>query len=47
MKLLVIGAASGTGAALAEQAVREGHSVTALVRRPERMRAGAKGVRIV
>ncbi|MEW6144823.1 MAG: SDR family oxidoreductase [Thermodesulfobacteriota bacterium] len=47
MKLLVVGASSGIGAALAEQAVREGHGVTALVRRPERMRPGAVGVRIV
>jgi putative NADH-flavin reductase len=47
MKLLVVGATRGIGAALAEQAVGEGHTVTALARRPERMRADAEGVRIV
>ncbi len=47
MKLLVIGATRGIGAALAAQAVKDGHSITALVRSPEKMRPGAQGMNII
>jgi putative NADH-flavin reductase len=47
MKLLVIGAASGIGAALAAQAALEGHSTTALVRSPEKVKPGSQDMRII
>jgi putative NADH-flavin reductase len=47
MKLLVIGATRGIGAVLTGQAVKEGHIVTALVRRPEKMRTTIKDIRII
>lgn len=47
MKILVIGAARGIGAALAAQAVQEGHSITALVRSPEKMSPGAQDMRMI
>ncbi|HEX9336123.1 MAG TPA: NAD(P)H-binding protein, partial [Pseudonocardiaceae bacterium] len=37
MRLAVFGATGGTGAQLIRQALRRGHRVTALVRRPEAM----------
>ena len=39
MKLVVLGATGGTGLELVRQAIERGHSVTALVRSPERLRA--------
>jgi putative NADH-flavin reductase len=39
MKLLVLGATGGTGLEIVRQAVERGHSVTALVRSPERLKA--------
>jgi putative NADH-flavin reductase len=47
MKLLVVGASRGIGRELAERAAREGHSVTALARRPGGIKPGAEGVRTV
>ena len=38
MKLVVLGATGGTGLELVRQATERGHSVTALVRSPERLR---------
>src|ERR1700736_1947679 len=39
MKLVVLGATGGTGLELVRQAIEHGHSVTALVRSPDRLRA--------
>ena len=39
MKLVVLGATGGTGLELVRQAVEHGHSVTALVRSPDRLGA--------
>ncbi len=38
MKILIIGATGGTGRELVKQALERGHTVTALVRKPERAR---------
>lgn len=38
MRILVVGATGGTGRALVEQALEQGHEVTALVRNPARLR---------
>jgi len=38
MNLLIVGATGGTGRALVEQALNQGHTVTAFVRSPERMK---------
>jgi len=38
MNILIIGATGGTGRALVEQALAQGHAVTALVRNPARVR---------
>src|SRR5438309_7291304 len=38
MKLLVLGATGGTGLELVRQAIEHGHSVTAFVRSPERLK---------
>src|SRR5437868_134060 len=37
MKLLVLGATGGTGLEIVRQSIERGHSVTALVRSPERL----------
>src|ERR1700754_4688135 len=37
MKLLIIGGTGGTGKQLIQQALEEGHQVTALVRNPEKI----------
>lgn len=47
MKLLVIGGTRGIGRELAEQAVEEGHIVTAFARRPEKMKPAPGGIRVV
>ncbi len=39
MKLVVLGATGGTGLELIRQSIERGHSVTALVRSPDRLRA--------
>jgi putative NADH-flavin reductase len=39
MKLVVLGATGGTGLELIREAIERGHSVTALVRSPERLKA--------
>src|SRR6266480_7237908 len=38
MKLLVLGATGGTGLEIVRQAIERGHSVTAFVRSPERLK---------
>ncbi|MBI4427534.1 MAG: SDR family oxidoreductase [Ignavibacteriales bacterium] len=38
MNLLIIGATGGTGRELVKQALEQGHNVTALVRKPEKLR---------
>src|SRR5258708_36649311 len=38
MKLLVLGATGGTGVEIVRQAIEHGHSVTAFVRSPERLK---------
>src|SRR6266705_7001714 len=38
MKLLVLGATGGTGLEIVRQAIEHGHSVTAFVRSPERLK---------
>ena len=47
MKLLVIGATRGIGRCLVEHALNEGHDVTALARKPERLQYGADRLKIV
>lgn len=42
MKLLILGATGGTGAALLDQAVAAGHDVTAIVRTPANVHAAVK-----
>ena len=39
MKLVVLGATGGTGLEIVRQAIERGHSVTALVRSPDRLNA--------
>ena len=39
MKLLVLGATGGTGFEIVRQAIERGHSVTAFVRSPERLKS--------
>src|SRR5258708_36955715 len=39
MKLVVLGATGGTGIEIVKQAIERGHSVTALVRSPDRLKA--------
>jgi putative NADH-flavin reductase len=38
MKLIVLGATGGTGLEIVRQAVERGHTVTAFVRSPERLK---------
>ena len=47
MNCFILGATGKTGSALVEAALRDGHSVTAFVRSPEKMAAGRPGLRIV
>src|SRR3981081_3703370 len=46
MKLVVLGATGGTGLEIVRQAVGRGHSVTAFVRSPERLRPFADRITI-
>lgn len=43
MKILIIGATGGTGQELVKQALERGHTVTALVRKPEKLQKGQTG----
>jgi uncharacterized protein YbjT (DUF2867 family) len=47
MKLLVLGATGRTGRLVVEQALAAGHTVTALVRSPEKMTTGNPNLRVV
>lgn len=47
MKLVVLGATGGTGLEIVRQAVERGHSVTALVRSPDRLARWWDRIRIV
>jgi putative NADH-flavin reductase len=47
MKLLIIGATRGIGLQLLDQALRAGHEVTALVRRPEKLPGPREGLRVM
>jgi len=47
MNLLVLGATGGTGRLVVEQALAAGHTVTALVRSPEKLAAGQTNLRVV
>ncbi|TQS46899.1 NAD(P)-dependent oxidoreductase [Cryptosporangium phraense] len=46
MKLAILGATGGVGSALVTQAIERGDDVTAVVRSPERLPAGVRGVRM-
>src|SRR5437879_5171593 len=46
MNLLVLGATGGTGRALVEQALEQGHSVTAFARNPSKIRTTHKNLRV-
>src|SRR2546425_7836606 len=46
MKLLVLGATGGTGLEMVRQAIEHGHSVTAFVRSPERLKPFANRISI-
>jgi uncharacterized protein YbjT (DUF2867 family) len=43
MKLAIFGATGGTGRQLVEQALADGHQVTAFVRRPVALKGGMTG----
>jgi putative NADH-flavin reductase len=47
MKLIVLGATGGIGMEVVRQAIKRGHSVTAVVRSPERLSAFAGVIRIL
>src|SRR3954468_14182249 len=47
MKLLVFGATGGTGRALVEQALQQGHEVTAFVRNPAKVTAKHEKLKVV
>ena len=47
MKLVVLGANGRTGRLVVEQALAAGHTVTALVRSPEKLTIRSSGLRIV
>lgn len=47
MNLLVLGATGGTGRLVVEQALAAGHSVTALVRSPEKLATSQPNLRVV
>ena len=47
MKILIIGATGGTGRALVEQALAQGHNVSVLVRNPEKIRTANKRLTVI
>ena len=47
MKLLIIGGTGGTGKELIKQALEQGHSVTALVRNPEKLKITHQNLKVV
>src|SRR4030088_2963552 len=47
MKLLILGATGRTGRLVVEQALAAGHTVTALVRSPEKLSSGNSNLRVV
>src|ERR1700704_5009398 len=47
MKLLIIGGTGGTGNELIKQALEQGHSLTALVRNPEKMKITHQDLKII
>ena len=47
MKLVVLGATGGTGRLVVEQALAAGHTVTALVRSPEKLATSQENLRVV
>ena len=47
MNLLIVGATGGTGRALVEQALAQGHAVTALVRNPRKMKTAHERLTVV
>jgi putative NADH-flavin reductase len=47
MNLLILGATGGTGRALLEQALEQGHIVTAFARNPSKVRATHQNLRVV
>ncbi|TMD53495.1 MAG: hypothetical protein E6I85_08270 [Chloroflexi bacterium] len=47
MKLVVLGATGRTGRLVVEQALAAGHTVTALVRSPEKLATSSSNLRVV
>ena len=47
MKLVVLGATGGTGLKVIEQAIERGHSVTAFVRDPKRLKVFGRRISVV
>jgi uncharacterized protein YbjT (DUF2867 family) len=47
MNLVVLGASGRTGSLVVEQALAAGHTVTALVRSPEKLTTGNPNLRVV
>jgi putative NADH-flavin reductase len=47
MKILIIGGTGGTGKKLIEQALEQGHSITALVRSPEKIKISHENLNIL
>lgn len=47
MKILVFGATGGTGSQLVEQALQQGHTVTAFVRNPEKLQSKNSHLKVI
>ena len=47
MKIIIFGATGGTGRHLVEQAIGEGHAVTAFVRSPEKLEVSHENLRVI
>ena len=47
LRILIIGATGGTGRELVRQALEQGHQVTALVRKPKKMKLEHPNLRVV
>jgi putative NADH-flavin reductase len=47
MKILIFGASGGTGVQLVEQALQQGHSVTAFVRNPEKLQSKDSNLKVI